>query len=47
MEERFGRYHPNMQTMHRGFRTEPCFVCKMVGGDILFPENVIRRAGSV
>jgi hypothetical protein len=44
MEERFGRYHPDMEAMHRGFRTEPCFVCRMVDGDILFPENVIYEA---
>jgi diadenosine tetraphosphate (Ap4A) HIT family hydrolase len=41
MEERFGSYHPDMEAMHRGFRIDPCFVCRMVKGDILFPENVI------
>ena len=41
MEERFGRYHPDMEAMYRGFRTEPCFVCRMVEGDVRFPENVI------
>jgi diadenosine tetraphosphate (Ap4A) HIT family hydrolase len=41
MEECFGRYYPDMEAMHRGFRTEPCFVCRMVDGDIRFPENVI------
>lgn len=29
--------------MHRGFRTEPCFVCRMVAGDIRFPENIIHE----
>lgn len=42
MEERFGRYHPDMEAMHHGFRTEPCFVCRMVKGELEFPENVIR-----
>ena len=41
MEARFGRYHPDMEAMHRGFRTGPCFVCEMVRGSIRFPENVI------
>jgi diadenosine tetraphosphate (Ap4A) HIT family hydrolase len=41
MEERFGRYHPDMEDMLRGFRTEPCFVCRMVDGDILFSENIV------
>ena len=43
MEERFERYHPDMEAMHRGFRTEPCFVCEMVNGNVLSPENVIRE----
>jgi diadenosine tetraphosphate (Ap4A) HIT family hydrolase len=41
MEERFGRSHPDMEAMHRGFRTDPCFMCRMVDGDILFPENIV------
>ncbi len=43
MEERFGRYHPDMEAMHRGFRTQPCFVCRMVDGDVRFPENIIHE----
>ena len=43
MEERFERYHPDIEAMHRGFRTKPCFVCEMVNGNIRFPENVIRE----
>ena len=34
MEERFERYHPDVEAMHHGFRTRPCFVCRMVGGGI-------------
>ncbi len=30
-----------MEAVHHGFRTEPCFVCRMVAGDIRLPENVI------
>ena len=30
MTETFERYHPNMETLHHGFRTEPCFVCQIV-----------------
>jgi diadenosine tetraphosphate (Ap4A) HIT family hydrolase len=43
LEERFERYHPDMEAMHHGFRTEPCFVCRMVTGDIRLPENVIHE----
>jgi diadenosine tetraphosphate (Ap4A) HIT family hydrolase len=41
MEERFERYYPDMEAIHHGFRTEPCFVCRMVEGDVRFPEKVI------
>src|SRR5215204_3220888 len=41
MEERFERCHLDMEAIHHGFRTEPCFVCKMVDGDVRFPENII------
>lgn len=43
MEERYERYHPDMEAMHRGFRTEPCFICGMVDGDIRFTENIIHE----
>jgi diadenosine tetraphosphate (Ap4A) HIT family hydrolase len=33
LEARFERYHPDMEALHHGFRTEPCFVCRLVGGD--------------
>jgi diadenosine tetraphosphate (Ap4A) HIT family hydrolase len=41
LEKRYERYHPDMEAVHHGFRTEPCFVCRMVAGDIRLPENVI------
>ena len=40
MEGRFERYHPDMEAMHRGFRTRPCFVCKLVDGDDELPQYV-------
>jgi diadenosine tetraphosphate (Ap4A) HIT family hydrolase len=41
MAERFERYHPNMDAVHHGFRTQPCFVCAIVRGETPFPENCI------
>ena len=43
MERRLGRYHPDMEALHHGFRTDPCFVCRMVEGNVRFPENVIHE----
>jgi ATP adenylyltransferase len=40
LEERFERYHPDMEAMHRGFRTEPCFVCRLVSGDDGLPRYI-------
>jgi len=41
MEKRFARYCPDMGAMHRGFRTLPCLICRMVGGGATFPENIV------
>jgi ATP adenylyltransferase len=41
MEARFERYYPDMEAMHHGFRTEPCFICRMVQGEVRLPENII------
>ena len=30
-----------MEAMDYGFRTEPCFVCRMVAGEVRLPENII------
>jgi diadenosine tetraphosphate (Ap4A) HIT family hydrolase len=43
VEERFGRYHPDMDALHQEFRTGPCFLCGLASGNIRFPENVIRE----
>jgi diadenosine tetraphosphate (Ap4A) HIT family hydrolase len=41
VEERFERYNPEMDAVHRGVRTQPCFVCAIVRGDTPFPENIV------
>ncbi len=28
MEDRFERYQPEMEAMHRRFRAQPCSVCR-------------------
>ena len=43
MEGRFERYHPDMEAMHHGFRIQPCFVFRMVDGDVRFPRNIIHE----
>ena len=47
MEQHFARYHPDMEAMHRGFQTQPCFICRMVEGDVRFPENIIYEDDQV
>ncbi len=41
MEQGFGRYFPDMEAMHRRFQAQPCFICRMVAEDVLFPENIV------
>jgi hypothetical protein len=41
LEERYERYYPDMEAMYHGFRTQPCFLCRMVQGGVQFPENII------
>ena len=40
MERRFGRYFPDMEALHAGFRTRPCFVCGLVSGAVKSPRHV-------
>jgi diadenosine tetraphosphate (Ap4A) HIT family hydrolase len=40
LEEGFERYHPDMEAMHHGFQTQPCFVCRLVGGDDELPQYI-------
>jgi hypothetical protein len=41
MAEGFKRYHPDIEALHHGFRTESCFVCSVVDGDARLPKNII------
>jgi hypothetical protein len=41
LEERYERYHPDIEAIHHSFRTQPCFVCRMVEGNVRNPENII------
>jgi diadenosine tetraphosphate (Ap4A) HIT family hydrolase len=41
MGEGYERYNLDMEAMHHGFRTEPCFICTMVQGEVRFPEYII------
>ncbi len=41
MEQRFGRYFPDMEAMYRRVQAQPCFICRMVAEDVLFPENIV------
>lgn len=43
MERRFERFFPDMEALHRGFRTGPCFICRMVAGDVMYPGNVVHE----
>ena len=40
MEREFGRYFPDMGEMHGRFRTQPCFVCRLVAGEGSLPRYV-------
>jgi diadenosine tetraphosphate (Ap4A) HIT family hydrolase len=41
MEERFERYHPDMEAFHHGMRTKPCFVCEIVAGVNELPQHFV------
>jgi diadenosine tetraphosphate (Ap4A) HIT family hydrolase len=41
MEERFERYHPDMEAFHHGMRTGPCFVCEIVAGVNELPQHFV------
>jgi hypothetical protein len=40
MDQGYDRYHPDMDSIHQGFRIEPCLVCRMVAGDGRLPKNI-------
>jgi diadenosine tetraphosphate (Ap4A) HIT family hydrolase len=37
----FERYHPDMEALHDGFRTGPCFVCGIVARDPRFAAHIV------
>ena len=41
MEERFERYWPDMEVLHRGFRKQPCFVCRILAGNNERPQHFV------
>jgi ATP adenylyltransferase len=41
MEERFERYHPDLDAYHRRARGGPYFVCAIVAGDPAFPDHPV------
>jgi diadenosine tetraphosphate (Ap4A) HIT family hydrolase len=43
MEERFERYHPDMEPFHHKARTRPCFVCEVVAGTNDRPQHIIHE----
>lgn len=40
MEEKFERYHPDMEDLHHKFQTQSCFICRLVGGDESIPRHI-------
>ena len=41
MEKRFERYWPDMEVLHHGFRTKPCFVCRILAGNNERPQHFV------
>ena len=41
MDDGYERYHPDMDALHRGFRTKPCFVCEVVDGTNDLPQHFV------
>lgn len=37
----FERYYPDMDALHHGFRTGPCFVCQIGARDPRFPTHIV------
>lgn len=37
----YERYHPDMEALHRGFRTRPCFVCRILAGENEIPQHIV------
>jgi diadenosine tetraphosphate (Ap4A) HIT family hydrolase len=43
MEERFERYHPDMEAFHHAMRTRPCFVCEIEAGENELPQHFVHE----
>ena len=43
MKERYKRYYPNLDALHHGFRTQPCFVCEVVAGTNELPQHIVHE----
>lgn len=41
MEKQFERYYPDMDVLHHGFRTRPCFVCRILAGNNERPQHFV------
>ncbi len=41
MEKQFERYYPDMDVLHHGFRTQPCFVCRILAGKNERPQYFV------
>ena len=41
MEKQFERYYPDMDVLHHGFRTQPCFVCRILAGNNERPQHFV------
>jgi hypothetical protein len=43
MEEMFERYHQDMESLHRMFLTQPCFVCRILAGKNERPQHFVHE----
>jgi diadenosine tetraphosphate (Ap4A) HIT family hydrolase len=41
MEKQSERYYPDMDVLHHGFRTQPCFVCRILAGNNERPQHFV------
>ena len=41
MEKQFECYYPDMDVLHHGFRTQPCFVCRILAGNNERPQHFV------
>jgi diadenosine tetraphosphate (Ap4A) HIT family hydrolase len=41
LEERYERYDPDLDALHHGFRTQPCFVCEVAAGANEMPQHIV------